>query len=458
MNSTSRAAELWEEDVWPELLAYLDEGQVIPILGANWAIESEGRRISLEGYVATKLAERFSLPPSENGVPITLNDVVSRYLLKPGKPRRQALYPAILEIVERAQFAPPQPMLRLASITRFNLFVTTSFDRLLEKAIDSVRFNGKEYTQSIAYRSDRVHDIEASKADLVRPTVYHLFGQISAMPFYSICDNDLLECLSKLQSDSHRPARLFDELRDNHLLVLGGNFSDWLTRIFLRMIRRRPLSDSRNVLEILADDRSARDRELVFFLRNFSTATKVFPNGDAAQFTEELLRRWQERHPQTAQPTRDWMPPDDMAEGAVFISYTRQDLQAVQTIAHGLRMAGIDFWFDLNPDPGRGLTVGDEFDRKIRSCIERCSVFIAVMSRYTDAREESYFRREWDYAIDRSRGFAPQVPFLIPVVIDGTASFTTLPPKLAATHRIPLPEGAVTEQFAEQLRAMRRRP
>jgi hypothetical protein len=277
------------------------------------------------------------------------------------------------------------------------------------------------------------------------------------MPYYSICDDDLLECMSKLQSDTHRPTRLFDELQNNHLLVLGGNFSDWLARIFLRMTRRRPLSDPRNVLEILADDRSGRDRELVFFLSNFSKGTKIF-NGDAAQFTEELWRRWHERHPETTQLTRDWMPPDDMPDGAVFISYARQDLEAVQALAHGLRVAGIDFWFDLNPDPARGLTVGDDFDRRIRNSIQRCLLFIAVLSRNTDAREESYFRREWDYAIERSRGFAPQVPFIIPVVIDNTPTFATLPQKLAAIHRIALPDGVVTQPFAEQVRTMCRRP
>jgi hypothetical protein len=443
MNSISPITKLWDEDLWEELLAYLDEGQVIPIVGANWTVEIQGKATSLEAHIAAKLSEKFALASSETGTPTTLNDAVSRYLLKPGK-RRQTLYPAIFDIMERAQLAPPQPLMRLASIPRFNLFITTGFDRLLEKAIDDARFNGEEYTQSIAYRPDRVQDIDTSKAALTRPTVYHLFGQLSAMPYYSICDDDLLEWLSKLQSDAQRPARLFDELQSNHLLVLGGNFSDWLTRIFLRMTRRRSLSDPRNVLEILADNRSASDRELVFFLSNFSTGTKIF-TGDAAQFTEELWSRWQARHPQTVQTTREWIPAEDIPDKAVFISFSRQDLDSVQTLARGLRAAGIDFWFDLNPDPGSGLAIGDNFDRKIQSCIRRCSLFVAVLSRHTDARPESYFRREWHHAIERSRGFAPQAPFIIPVVIDGTDSFTTLPQTLDATHRIQLPDGVVTE-------------
>jgi hypothetical protein len=58
------------------------------------------------------------------------------------------------------------------------------------------------------------------------------------------------------------------------------------------------------------------------------------------------------------------------ARRSVFISYRQQDLEAVQVLCNGLRAAGVDFWFDLNPDPGRGLTVGDDFDRKIRSCTD----------------------------------------------------------------------------------------
>jgi hypothetical protein len=453
-NSISFQAQLWDESLWEELLAYLDEGRVIPVVGQTWLAEGQGPKTTFESYVAARLAAKFGLAAVEGDTPVTLNDVVSR-CLQQGR-RREALYPAIRDIVQAAAVAPPQVLLRLASITHFNLFVTTCFDLLLEKAIDSVRFKGEQLTQSIAYRRDKVQDIDVGKADLVRPTVYHLFGKLAASPIYSISDDDLIEYLFALQSEN-RPARLFDELQNNHLLVLGGNFPDWLARVFLRMTKRRRLSDPRDVLEILADDRSGKDRELVFFLSNFSSRTKIF-SGDAAEFTEELWRRWRQRYPQTQQLVQagDWTPPTDMADDAIFISYAREDATAVHAIAYGLRAAGIKFWFDLNRDEGRGLQAGDNFDRKIQSCIRRCSLFIAVLSRNTEARFEGYFRKEWQYALDRSLGFAENLPFIIPVVVDDTTKFSTLPGRIDAIHRIPLPGGIVTEEFAEQLRSKRR--
>jgi hypothetical protein len=443
--------DLWDESLWDELLAYLEEGRVIPVIGPTWWIENAEGKTTLESYVAARLATKVGL--TETGADVTLNNVVSR-CLQLGK-RREALYPAIRDIVLAADFAPPQALLDLASITSFNLFVTTSFDSLLETAIDKVRFNGKQHTQSIAYRRDKLQDIDVGKADMVRPTVYHLFGKLAASPIYSISDDDLLEYLFALQSEN-KPVRLFDELEHNHLLVLGGNFSDWLARLFLRLAKRRRLSDPRDVLEILADDRSGKDRDLVLFLSSFSSRTKIF-DGDAAAFAAELRRRWRERYAdQGPEPCRDWMPPPDLPDGAVFISYAREDANAVHAFAQGLRAAGIDFWFDLNPREGRGLEIGDKFDARIQSCVRRCSLFIAVLSQNTETRFEGYFRKEWRYAITRSLGFADNVPFIIPVVVDDTLKFSTLPNELDAVHRTSLPGGVMTAEFAEQLRSKRR--
>ena len=407
------------------------------------------QRTTLEGYVATRLAAKVALPAGDGDVPVTLNGVVSRYLQQ-GK-RREALYPAIRDIVQEARFEPPQALLRLASITDFNLFVTTSFDLLLEAAIDEARFRGEQRTQSIAYRRDKVQDLDVGKADLVRPTVYHLFGKLAASPIYSICDDDLLEYLFALQAEN-RPARLFDELQNNHLLVLGGNFSDWLARLFLRMTKRRRLSDPRDVVEILADDRSRQDRDLVFFLSNFSSRTKIF-DGDAPEFTEQLWRRWQARNPprtEAAQPA-DWMPPNDVPDGAVFISYAREDADAVHRLAAGLRARGIAFWFDLDRDEGSGLQVGDNFDLKIRRGIRSCSRFVAVLSAHTEARLSGYFRREWQYAVDRSLELAEHIPFIMPIVVDDTQRFATLPERIDRAHRIALPGGAMTDELARRL-------
>jgi hypothetical protein len=53
----------WDESIWEELLAYIEEERVIPIIGpASFTVGHGGGQISLEGYVAEKLVPRLGLP------------------------------------------------------------------------------------------------------------------------------------------------------------------------------------------------------------------------------------------------------------------------------------------------------------------------------------------------------------------------------------------------------------
>src|SRR5262249_27440561 len=53
--------------------------------------------------------------------------------------------------------------------------------------------------------------------------------------------------------------------------------------------------------------------------------------------------------------------------------------------------------------------------------IRRCSLFIPLISQSTEALPESFFRVEWDLAVQRAPWFAQTRPFIIPVSLDGTS-------------------------------------
>jgi hypothetical protein len=136
-----------------------------------------------------------------------------------------------------------------------------------------------------------------------------------------------------------------------------------------------------------------------------------------------------------------------MPDNAVFISYAREDLAAVQQIKAGLESAGITTWFDIDR-----LEVGDDYDRKIQRNIARCSYFIPVVSATTQRRLEGYFRREWSYAMDRVRNMADGALFILPVSIDATSAAEALvPDKFKALHFTRLPGGHVLPEFAQRL-------
>jgi hypothetical protein len=232
--------------------------------------------------------------------------------------------------------------------------------------------------------------------------VYHLFGKVSASPTYVISDEDLLEYICALQSEHLAPEKLFHELEHNHLLFIGSNFTNWLARLFLRMAKRQRLSDPRDVGEIMADDYTSQYERLVAFLQQVSVRTRIYQG--AERFVDELHDRLAARRkpsaatPHPAAPLRFAPPARDMPDNAVFISYSREDLPAVQQIKAGLEAAGITTWFDMDR-----LEVGDDYDRKIQRNIARCSYFIPVVSANTQRRLEGYFRREWSYAMDRAQ-------------------------------------------------------
>jgi hypothetical protein len=137
-----------------------------------------------------------------------------------------------------------------------------------------------------------------------------------------------------------------------------------------------------------------------------------------------------------------------MPDNAVFVSYARDDLPAVQHLKAGLDSAGITTWFDVDR-----LEVGDDYDRKIQRNIARCSYFIPVISANTQRRLEGYFRREWSYAIDRMRNMADGALFILPVSLDATTAAEALvPDKFRALHFTQLPAGQVTPEFTERLK------
>jgi hypothetical protein len=440
-----------DEDAWDDLLNYIEERRVIPIVGPELLkVDTETGPRLLYDWIAERLAAKLGVDTARLPQPYVLNDVVCWYLSSHG--RREEAYTRIRSILRDANFASPVALRQLAQITDFDLFVTTTFDPLLEQAINAVRFQGAQSAEVIAYSPNRVADLPAERDRLQRPVVYHLLGRLSASPTYVISDEDTLEFICALQSEHLTPEKLFHELEHNHLLFIGSSFTNWLARVFLRMAKRRRLSDPRDVGEVLADSHSVGDGRLMAFLQQVSVRTRVYSG--AEKFVDELHRRWTTRRgpgeviPLGGAPQRFLPPEREMPDNAIFISYARDDLAAVQRLKAGLDAAGLTTWFDLERLEG-----GDDYDRKIQRNIARCAYFIPVVSATTQRRLEGYFRREWSYAIDRARNMADGSIFILPVCIDDTNSASaSVPDKFKAVHFTHLPGGDVTPEFARRMR------
>jgi TIR domain/SIR2-like domain len=444
-----------DENAWEDLLSFIEERRVIPIVGPELLmVATDERPRLLYDWIAERLAAKLNIDARQLPQPYTLNDVVCLFLANRG--RREEAYVRLRGVLKDADFKPPAALRQLAAITDFDLFVSTTFDSLLEAAINLERFSGASSTDVLAYAPNRVTDLPVERERLTRPTVYHLFGKVSASPTYVISDEDLLEYMCALQSEHLAPERLFYELEHNHLLVIGSSLTNWVARLFLRMAKRQRLSAPRDVGEVLADDHISQDEKLVAFLQQVSVHTRIYRG--AERFVAELHQRWQARRgglgagAGAAGPARFLPPAREMPEQAVFISYAREDLPAVQRIKAGLEAAGITTWFDIDRLEG-----GDDYDRKIQRNIARCSYFIPVISANTERRHEGYFRREWSYALDRARNMADGALFILPVTLDGVSALgATVPERFQALHSTALQEGEVTPEFARRLAELTR--
>jgi hypothetical protein len=450
---------------WEILIQLIEERQVIPVVGRDLltVVDTAGPKL-FHPYLAEKLAG--SLGVSSENLPDgeELNEVACRYITHGN--RVEDIYPALKTLASRVEPALqiPEPLLKLAAIRPLGLFVTTTFDSFLSRALNQVRFGGAAMTRIVTHSPTELQDLprelktSRDLADADAPFVYHLMGKLSATPTYAVTQEDFVEFFHSLQSETHRPPRLFDELNRQSLLILGCRFGGWLTRFLMRMSKGQRLSvGGKN--DYVADIGVSSDDNLVLFLRNFSRATKVYSSGGVLDFVNELHRRWMELHPVA--------PPDAIAApisasgskqgevGAVFLSYASEDQVSAEKIKNALEVAGIDVFFDRDD-----LLLGNDWEVKLRRSIRQCSLFVPVISRRTLTPGRRFFRVEWNLAVDEAQmaSFSDEEAFLLPVVIDDmTTQEADVPAKFRSIQWQSLPAGQPTPEFVSRVQQLYRR-
>ena len=198
-------AEL-QEGFWDNLLDYIQDRTVVPIVGPELVTIREGDRdVPLYRWLAQRLAADLELPAAELAEGFGLNDVVSMHLRRRGE--REELYAQLHRMLRNAAPTPSPSLQALAGIPGFDLYVSLTFDSLLADAIGAVRAGGGPRAEQIAYSPNTVRDLAGPKAELRQPVVFQLLGRASASPDYAICDEDLLEFLHAMQDKQRQPLK-----------------------------------------------------------------------------------------------------------------------------------------------------------------------------------------------------------------------------------------------------------
>jgi len=256
VSDTTLSTAIGDEEFWNDLLEFIEDGKVIPIVGQGVTTIAPSNEL-LAPWLAGKLARSLSIDRTELSSDASLNDVVCQYLLRGGS--SETVYKRLHRILLQDCPKPGKTLEQLVSIDKFRLFLSTTFDSLLETAINTVRFGGEFGTRVCAYSpyADPV-DLPARMKYLSGSTVYHILGKSSKQEGdFVVWEDDMLEFILGL----HRHLKddlpnLAKDLKDQklHCLALGLNFSDWLVRFFLRAARQDRLTDSVKRIDYIAEE------------------------------------------------------------------------------------------------------------------------------------------------------------------------------------------------------------
>jgi len=455
------------EDFWDDILGHLKQRVLVPVVGPELVTVAAGeRRATLSRAIGERIAARYQLEVDwtpQSG----LDEAIGAYLAARGRGEANRLYRVVNDVLLDLNPEPPESLRRLAQIRDFDLFVSTTFDPLLARAINEARFRGEARTRELWFSPNQSTAEQQQNARPPSPdeaVVFKLFGEVSSLPQYAIHDEDVLEWLHALVSETARlPEWLISRLKGNPILFIGCHLSDWVGRMLTRMASNDRLSLASKQFFIVGEG-IRRYPGLVEFFKAFCGAARVqVLTADPTAFVAELHERWLKRTSQTSSVGGDptGTPSAAAVSGSIFISYVREDAAEARRLADAISKIGGDVWFDE-----RRLEPGDRWENEIRTSIRReVRLFVPVISNHTEQREEGYVFKEWGEAVARARGILRR-RFIVPVVIDDDydgdpTRYRQVPDEFMQLHfgRAPNgnPDDELVAMLMEEIRAMRRK-
>ena len=404
---------------WDELLEHIECGSVIPVIGpCLYLVKGDGTgEVLLYSYLADKLAEETGLtpPPEEYH---KFSKAAFEYLRKHNE-NYLKLSKFLSDIIKSVKLIVDNPLLKLARIKPFNIFINTVYDDFLLDSIKTVRdhhIEARTYSlmrKKLSCLDDDLFDnLERSEATLL----YNIYGNIGKNIDQAFTEKDILETLVEFQGDmrTNPENNLFQELKRKSLLFMGCGYEDWLFRFFIRTISNEHFKYPKDphtfrfIEEDFLKDEKGNYTNLAVFLANYQS--EIYASRGGKEFVDRLFERLEDRYPDTVIPVTDF-------PRTAFISFEGTNRPAALRLASHLKADGIKVWVDDNE-----FKPGQEIDETIMKAIHKSPAFIPLISRESrniqaDNGRLKYHCREWEIAYaDMVSGEKSKT--IIPVIID----------------------------------------
>lgn len=426
-----------DDDDWDSLLDQMANRHVLPVIGPGLVtVEQNGQHVPLYQALAQPLADKLGLIPARDR-PFASTMEVGREAASTGISANKVWDKLKGQL--KAHSHPGPGLQALAAIDCFDLYISTTPDEQMTQALKAAR-KGFDETRQVFYFCDRgrasPHPAYPARqraeldkmqswanCDLPSPmpglALYQLMSSVHA-PNAPVWEEDYMEYICTLLEKQSAVENLLMQLKSRDLLLIGAPAEDWIVRFLLRVARGKRLSeDAPNARHRLAEARCAFNQPMLFFFEKATRLTTII-DGDPADFAIELKRRWSARGGSALSREDVFKRVGERCpNGGVFISYAREDIAQVETLARALLTAGVPVWLDKCE-----LETGGNYDRALQAEIKQaCCLFVSVVSPTTEdpANRERYLHKERAWAAERH--------------VDGYVFYLKLLVDLAAGHR-----------------------
>ncbi|HLP60665.1 MAG TPA: toll/interleukin-1 receptor domain-containing protein [Candidatus Deferrimicrobium sp.] len=393
---------------WESFIGNLTTGDIIPVIGEDLSLvkNKNDELITLNRYIAEELTQRLSIPYMGQRICQLATDYPNANIML----ATNAIYNNIDE--DRFYMG---PMEKLAAITDFKFYISTTLDDRLEKALRKSRNLKNNEMKIIDYSLQQSSDIQVDIENNIPVTVFNLLGSLRNIMESAFTEEEILEHFFSLSNKQNRHPLadyFIKRVKNKTLLFIGCDFPDWFMRFIIRI-----LTNQRYKLRIFSDyivsDENDKYPDLNKFLAQFNKniITKEMAQGrNVMAFIDELYLRWSDssqNHPV-------------QYEGSVFLSYNHPDMEKAKTLKQLLKAKGIrNAWFDIDD-----LHAG-EHQALIDEEIKKCKVFIPLISNNSLTNNQSYM---WKFECPGIEGrlnadkYYGKMSFqIIPIVLDNTA-------------------------------------
>ncbi len=447
---------------WRNLLAKMDEGLVIPVIGRNLIeVEKDSETVLLNKLLAEHITKDcgFELPYKNS----SLFDAVALVRKEaPSEDLPSIIHSGLKEIAK--SYTPSDTLNKLASITDFKLYITLGFDSFLKNSIVEKRSLVDEDVAHLSFFPSKVdEDLPSSYQNLEFPVLFSLLGKSTAAAEFAVSEEDLLEWTSALLDINNRPQKLFDALQNGYILFIGCKLPDWLQRFFIRITRKERLSMNRLHNDTIVGINTEESVNLISFLDRYSPNTETL-SMTPQEFVKELYDRWQETKTSDTEEIHTKLPAD-IPEGGVFLSYASDDVTVADRVYKVLHEKNTDVWFD-----SKRLVCGAFYNKVIEKNLGKCGVCLIVLSTSVIDRlqqwhdrdccvpdKKPYFLKEWELIIARhklTQRDGLQTLFIMPICVDEIdLSYHLIPQEIRDNLSIHnYSDGVVDESFIQTIK------